>query len=73
MDIRTQIELKVIEIQDNNSLTLDICNSLMGVYNKDKNSKPFQSEADLYQEEQRFICQAYQQTEVERQLGAQMV
>ncbi len=43
MKIRTQIELKVIAIQDNNELTLNLCNSVMAIYNKDKNSKPFQS------------------------------
>lgn len=50
-----------------------MCASLMSVYNKDKNSKPFQSENDLYQEEQKFIYQAYKQTQIERDLGHQMV
>ena len=45
----------------------------MTVYQKDKNSKPFQSENDLYQEEQKFIYQAFKQTEVERQLGQEMI
>jgi hypothetical protein len=73
MEIRTKIELKVVEIQNNNELTLELCNSLMSIYSKEKHSKPFQAENDLYQEEQKFIYQAYVQTEVERELGQEMI
>lgn len=45
----------------------------MGIYSKEKNAKPFQAEYDLYQEEQKFIYQAYVQTETERQLGQAMI
>jgi len=38
----------------------------MTIYNKEKHAKPFQAEYDLYQEEQKFIYQAYLQTETER-------
>ena len=73
MDLRTAVELKVLEIQNHNERTVELCSTLMNVYQKDKNSKPFQSENDLYQEEQKFIYQAFKQTEVERQLGQEMI
>lgn len=66
MDMRTAVEIKVLEIQNHNEKTHELCSSLMTVYQKDKNSKPFQSENDLYQEEQKFVYQAFKQTEVER-------
>lgn len=69
MEMRTSIELKVVEIQNCNDLTLELCQSLISVFNKDKHSKPFLSENDLYQEEQQFIYQAFIQTETERQFG----
>lgn len=43
MDMRTDVEIKVLEIQIHNERTHELCNSLMTVYQKDKNSKPFQS------------------------------
>lgn len=73
MQFRTDIELKVVEIQNSNDSTLELCNSLMGIYSKEKYAKPFQAEYDLYQEEQKFIYQAYIQTETERLLGQAMI
>ena len=34
MEMRTTVELKMNELQNSNDLTLEMCNELMGVFNK---------------------------------------
>jgi len=73
MDMRTKIEMKIVEIQNCNELTLTLCNSLVTLFNKTKNAKEFTSEKDMYREQQDFIYQTFIQTEMERQLGYEMI
>ena len=43
MEIRTRIELIAVEIQNSNEKTIEKCNQVLSLYNKDKNSKSIQN------------------------------
>ena len=48
MEIRTKIELTSLEIQNSNERTIQKCNQIAMIYNKDKGLKPLQSEVDFF-------------------------
>ena len=73
MEMKTTIELTINEIQNNNQLASEICTHIVSIYNKEKHLKSFQCEKDLYIQEQRFLYQAYLQTEIQRSLGKVIV
>lgn len=50
-----------------------MCSTIVSIYNKEKNLKPIQCERDIYVEEQKFVYQAYLQTETQRELGNEVV
>lgn len=65
-ETKTKIELTIIEIQNNNSAVLDLCNSIVSIFKDQKNLKSQQCDKDMYSEEQQFIYRAFVQTEVEK-------
>jgi hypothetical protein len=48
MELRTKIELSVLEIQDCNMETLQKCDTLVAIYNTSKTLKPLQSSQDFF-------------------------
>ncbi len=61
MELRTKIELLVLDIQDCNMETLQKCDSLVSIYNNNKSLKAFQSQQDFFMEQQEFLNEAKKQ------------
>jgi hypothetical protein len=73
MEMKTKIELTINEIQNSNEAALQLCSSIMAIHKDQKNLKPHQCDRDIYTEEQLFVYQAYVQTEVQRELGTEII
>jgi hypothetical protein len=69
MEIRTKIELKAVEIQNENGLTIEKCDEVVASYGKDKTNKLFQAESDLFYLQQDFLQQSISQTKTQQGYG----
>jgi hypothetical protein len=70
MDIKTRLELTILEVQNSNIKTIEKCDNLVQIYNSlSKNLKAFQSQQDFYIEQDYFLKAAHEQLQSERHLG----
>lgn len=70
MEIRTKIELSLLEMQNSNVATAAVCDNYIKAHNKNKTQpKSSHAELDLYSILQLFLHSAYRQTLTQKQLG----
>lgn len=73
MELRTRLELLVLEMQDCNMSTVHLCDELVGLYNSTKSVKPLMAQEDFFMSQQQFLLSAKKQLRCQRQLGEQIV
>lgn len=73
MEIRTKIQLSLLEIQNRNVATTHSCDNYIKQHQKNKMSRLDTIDVDLFSIFQEFIREAYLQTCTQKQLGCYIV
>jgi hypothetical protein len=73
MEIRVKVEMKVVEIQNENGLTIEQCEVVQDIFNANKQIKVFFCEQDFFEVQQTFIRQALKQMTTQETFGLLIV
>lgn len=73
MEIRIKVEMKVVEIQNENQLTHEQCDQVLATYNDNKLVKMFHTEQDFFFVQHLFLMQTIKQMSTQEMFGLLIV